>query len=306
LTNLFGLFLSTFRRNERDVVNLYNTFSRLMQITAEGNMLNFGYWVDRTQNPLQAQYSLSNMMGEFASLHMANTLIDIGSGYSSPALQWNSRYKLLEIVCININFEQLKIAISISSKSSTIQKMNQSIISDPINNLRISNMFHLNATSTALPIKSNSVDRVIAFESAQHFKPLNQFIKESNRVLKDKGLLVMAMPVITNSSNMISLPLFVKLGILSITWASEHYELEYIKSSVESNRFKIKDIKFIGSNVYQPLARYYIKNREKLKERICREYSQFLETILYKSLLKMNDASKRGIIDYILLKAEKI
>jgi len=167
-------------------------------------------------------------------------------------------------------------------------------------------MFHLNATSTALPIKSNSVDRVIAFESAQHFKPLNQFIKESNRVLKDKGLLVMAMPVITNSSNMISLPLFVKLGILSITWASEHYELEYIKSSVESNRFKIKDIKFIGSNVYQPLARYYIKNREKLKERICREYSQFLETILYKSLLKMNDASKRGIIDYILLKAEKI
>ncbi len=223
-----------------------------MQITAEGNMLNFGFWENKTQNPLQAQYSLSNMIGEFASLHMANTLIDVGSGYSSPALQWNSQYKFLKIVCININFEQIKIALAFSSKSSNIQKI-ESIISDPVNNPRVSNMFHLNATSTVLPIKSNSVDRVIAFESAQHFKPLVQFIKESNRVLKDKGLLVIAMPVITKSTDIMPLPLFVKLGILSITWASEHYEFEYIKSTVKSNRFQIRDIKFIGSNVYGPL-----------------------------------------------------
>jgi SAM-dependent methyltransferase len=277
-----------------------------MQITAEGNMLNFGYWDDKTQNPLQAQYSLSNLMGEFACLHVAKTLIDVGSGYSLPALQWNSQYKFLKIVCININLEQIKIAVAFLSKSSNIQKIDQSNISDPINNPRISNMFHLNATSTVLPIKSNSVDRVIAFESAQHFKPLVQFIKESNRVLKDEGLLVIAMPVITKSANIMPLPLFIKLGILSITWASEHYELEYVKSAVKSNRFQIKDIKFLGSNVYGPLARYYIENREKLKGRVTKEYSKFLETILYKSLLKMKDASNKGIIDYILLKAEKI
>lgn len=277
-----------------------------MQITAEGNMLNFGYWDDKTQNPLQAQYTLSNMTGEFASLHTAKTLIDVGSGYSSPALQWNSQYKFLEILCININFQQLKIAVAFSSKRSNVQKVDHNIASNPINNSRINNIFHINATSTMLPIKSNSVDRIIAFESAQHFKPLMQFIKESNRILKDSGLLVIAMPVIINSFNLISLPLFMKLGILSITWASEHYELEYVKSTFKANGFKIKDIKFIGSNVYGPLARYYIENREKLKRKVVQEYSKVLETILYRSLLKMNDASHKGIIDYILLKAEKI
>jgi len=56
-----------------------------------------------------------------------------------------------------------------------------------------------------LPIRNNSVDRVIAFESAQHFKPLIQFIQESN----SSGLVVLAMPVITNASNLLSLPLAV-------------------------------------------------------------------------------------------------
>ena len=79
----------------------------------------------------------------------------------------------------------------------------------------------------------------------------------------------MAMPVITNSSNLLSLPLFTKLGILSITWASEHYKLEYIKSMVKTHGFEIKEIRYIGSNVYGPLARYYIENRDKLKEKDC-------------------------------------
>jgi ubiquinone/menaquinone biosynthesis C-methylase UbiE len=163
----------------------------------------------------------------------------------------------------------------------------------------------LNATSTRLPIRNNSVDRVIAFESAQHFKPLIQFIQESNRVLERSGLVILAMPVITNSSNLLSLPLFIKLGILSVTWASEHYRLEYVKLMIKTYGFEIKDIQYIGSNVYGPLATYYIENREKLKNMIVRQYPKFLETILYKSLLEMKAASHNGVIDYILLKAKK-
>jgi len=64
-----------------------------------------------------------------------------------------------------------------------------------------------------LPIRNNNcVDRVIAFEFAQHFKPLIQFIQESNRILERYGLVVLAMPVITNAYNLLSLPLFIKLN----------------------------------------------------------------------------------------------
>ena len=85
-------------------------------------MLNFGYWDIYTQNPLQAQYTLSNMVGEFASLKTARTLIDAGSGYSAPALQWKSQYNSLEIICININLEQLKAAAAGALQNLTIKK----------------------------------------------------------------------------------------------------------------------------------------------------------------------------------------
>ncbi|MGB0029524.1 MAG: methyltransferase domain-containing protein [Nitrososphaeraceae archaeon] len=273
-----------------------------MQITTGGNMLNFGYWDDKTQKPLQAQYTLSKMIGEFASLQTARSLVDVGSGYSAPALQWKSQYGFLKMLCVNINLQQLKIAVAFKSNS---QRIDHSFGLVSLKSLRNNNIFHINATSTMLPIRNNSVDRVIAFESAQHFKPLIQFIQESNRVLERAGLVVLAMPVITNASNLLSLPLFIKLGILSVTWASEHYKLEYVKSMIKTHGFEIKDIQYIGRNVYGPLANYYIENREKLKNIIVREYPKFLEAILYKSLLEMKAASSHGVIDYILLKAEK-
>ena len=45
-----------------------------------------------------------------------------------------------------------------------------------------------------LPFNDNSVDRVLALESAQHFKPLSDFIVESRRVLIKSGFLVIAIP----------------------------------------------------------------------------------------------------------------
>jgi cyclopropane fatty-acyl-phospholipid synthase-like methyltransferase len=305
LSNLLKLFLSALRRNDLDVINLYNSLSGLMQITTGGNMLNFGYWDGKTQNPLHAQYTLSKMIGEFASLQTARRIIDVGSGYSAPARQWTSQYNFVKILCVNINLQQLKVAAA--SLNSNSQRIDLSVRLFSLESLRNNNnnVFHINATSTRLPIRNKFVDRVIAFESAQHFKPFVQFIQESNRVLEHSGLVILAMPVITYTSKLLSLPLFTKLGILSVTWASEHYKLEYVKSMIRTHGFEIKDIQYIGSNVYGQLATYYIENREKLKKMIFREYPKFLETILYKSLLGMKDASRNGVIDYILLKAKK-
>jgi len=272
-----------------------------MQTTTGGDMLNFGYWDKETKSPLQAQHLLTNIIGEFASLNKAKTVIDVGSGYSSPALQWKLQNNLLQIICININFTQLNDAISISSKALFEEKKRINYL----NNLDFK-LFHLNSTSTTLPIKSNSIDRIIAFESAQHFKPFKDFIEESNRILNKTGFLIIAMPVVNNKHHLISIPLFIKLGILAFTWASEHYDLENILTTIKSKEFKIKDIRYIGSNVYVPLAKYYIQNRTKLKGKVIEEYSKFLEYILYRSLLKMHNVSSKGLIDYILIKAQKI
>ena len=138
-------------------------------------MLNFGYWDDNTQCPLHAQRNLCRIVADFSSLHSAKALIDVGSGFSAPAIQWKSTFHSLDITCVNLNLYQLKTAdCAIKSSKYGVEKYEIELVSILLDFKKI---FLLNATSTVLPFRNNSVDRVIAFESAQHFKPLIHFIR---------------------------------------------------------------------------------------------------------------------------------
>ncbi len=270
--NPLDVFLWTLRRNEKDVVKLYNTLSPVMQLATGGSMLNFGYWNNENTDPVSAQKNLCSYFAKMAELESAKTIVDVGSGLSAPAIFWRNNFENLSIYCVNINYSQLRYSGS--------QR----------------NIEFVNSSSTKLPFSNNSVDRVLALESAQHFKPFSEFISESKRVLSDSGLLVLAIPV-TVSTSSIS-----KLGILKFTWSSEHYSLEQIRHMITLGGFTISKEKLIGSSVYDPLADYYLQKRNQLKELILQQYSPYVETLLFKSIQKMKKASKEKIIDYILLK----
>ena len=270
--NPIDVFLWTFRKNEKDVINLYNTMSPVMQLATGGSMLNFGYWSSKHVDPISAQDNLCNVFGNLSELSTAKNAIDVGSGLSAPSKLWRDSFPDLNLYDVNINFKQLCF--------SKHQK----------------NIEFLNSTSTKLPFSDNSVDRVLALESAQHFKPLLDFIVESKRVLVKSGFLVIAIPITVSDSSL------GKLGLLKFTWSSEHYSLDYLKNLLTSNGFKIIDEMLIGSNVYDPLADYYVENRKTLRNIILEHYPGYMEKILYKSLLKMKKASQEKIIDYVLLK----
>ncbi len=273
--NPFNVFFWTFRRNEKDVVNLYNTLSPVMQLATGGSMLNFGCWSSKHTDPISAQNNLCMIFGNLAELSSGKNVVDVGSGLSAPSILWRNNFSNLNLYCVNINFKQLVF--------SGIQK----------------NIEFINSTSTKLPFTNGSVDRVLALESAQHFKPLSDFINESKRILTKSGLLVMAIPIITGN------PSIRKLGLLKFTWSSEHYGLDSVKELLESGGFTISEEKFIGESVYGPLANYYIENRSSLKKSILEKYPNYVEKILYKSILKMKKASEEKIIDYVILKCIK-
>jgi len=270
--NPLDVFFWTFRKNEKDVVKLYNTLSPVMQIATGGNMLNFGYWSSENSDPISAQENLCTVFGNLSELSAAKNVLDVGSGLSAPSQFWRDSYPNLNLYDVNINFKQL------------------SFLKDK------RNIEFLNSTSTKLPFMDNSVDRVLALESAQHFKPLGDFISESKRVLTKSGFLIMAVPITLKNSSLS------KLGLLKFTWSSEHYSLDYLKNLIFSNGFKITDETLIGSNVYDPLADYYVKNRKLLSSKILQHYPGYMEKILYNSLLKMKKSSQEKIIDYVLLK----
>jgi ubiquinone/menaquinone biosynthesis C-methylase UbiE len=286
--NPLELFLWTFRRKEKDVVNLYDSLSDLMRLATGGDMLNFGYWDDKTRTPLDAQKKMCTIFGKKALLSSEQNIVDVGSGISSPAIQWSLEYSPVKLSCVNINITQLH---------DSIKNANKSIKADNINE----NFNFLNATATTLPFEKESVERVLALESAQHFKPLKNFISESYRILKKNGILALAIPVMAENHSLS----MIKLGSLSLTWPSEHYSTEFVNSNLKQERFRNIDVQKIGSNVYEPLAKYYIENREPIKNKILQYYPAYVEKILFKSLNKMKQVSEKKIIDYILVSCQK-
>ena len=246
--NPIEMVLWTFRRNENDVVNLYNTLSPVMQLATGGNMLNFGYWYKDDISPIDAQNRLCNKIGQLTELDSANSLLDVGSGLSSPSIMWTKSHPNINILCLNINYNQLQLA--------------KKTLNQNTSNLAIQT---INSTATKFPLSSNSMERIIALESAQHFKPFSNFISESYRVLKNNGILTFAIPVTKKKSN-------IKLGILALTWSSEHYSEDFIISKTRK-KFKIIQKIEIGSDVFEPLANYYIKNRHVLKKKYINKIS---------------------------------
>jgi len=330
LQNPLDPILWTVRRHEQDVISLYNYLSGLMRISTKDYFLNFGYWNEEINSPREAQISLCSLIADVSNLYSARTVLDIGSGFSVPAFYWKSLINSLNIICLDVNLRQLKFGVSLqghlkdkkkkktitvhSSKDNT-REFNSSFEAELVNLGHAEKLSYVNATSTALPFADNSVDRIIALESAQHFRPINEFFMQSNRVLEKNGIFVMAMPIIHSQerlrgndiiSGIISLvSLFFKLGILTFSWMSEHYNLDFIKSKMGNAGFQLKEIKLIGSRVYEPLSKYYIQNREKLKQAISKEYPPYVEKVLYKSILKMNKLSEERVIDYAIIRATK-
>ena len=279
--NPLEILLWTFRRNENDVVNIYNTLSPAMQLATGGNMLNFGLWDKSDVSAAKAQNRLCDVVARLAELDSGKSLLDVGSGLSSPAIRWAESYPDIEIWCVNINYLQLQAA-----KNYLRKKKSSTAICE------------INATSTMLPFSKKSMERIVALESAQHFRPFENFISESSRVLKKDGILTFAIPVAKKNLNLIN------LGILTLTWASEHYSKNFV-IRMTSKKFDIVEKMEVGQDVYDPLVDYYVKNRRNIQKMLLKQYPSYVENILYKSLLKMKKASREKLIDYLLIKCVK-
>jgi SAM-dependent methyltransferase len=291
-------------------------------------MINFGYWTPETTSIKQAQEALCTLTGNLAELDTAKNVLDVGSGLLGPAEQWNLEYRFIDsLICIDVNYQALKISLALYGKNGHNNKLmvEPSVKTEVTNNRYITKhdgivLSRVNATATCLPFGDSFTDRIIALESAQHFKSFLEFIRESHRVLKKTGLIVVAIPVITspkpNRMSKIkvlnSLRNLRVLGILSLSWASQHHEFAQIKSVISQEHFVIKDILRIGKSVYIPLTDSYVKDRNEFRKNVLGKHSflkkialDITERIVYRSALKMKQLSLSGDIDYILIKATK-
>lgn len=274
--SLPDLLLWTFRRGERDVVRMYDYLSDMMRLAAGGSMLNFGCAPDGRYTPAGAQRALCAEFAGLARLGPGQVVVDVGSGYGSPAASWCDAHGPRRIVCVNTSLGQLRG----SERRPAIDRAN--------------------ATAARLPMRDGSADRVLAFESAQHFRPLSAFAAEAHRVLRPGGMLALALPVMARGGAAET----ARLGLLALTWSSEHYSADAVMSALGTG-FAVSERRMIGRRVYGPLADYYEDNRAAMRERILQMYPGYVEDILRRSLGRMKAVSDGGIIDYMMVACER-
>ena len=264
----------TFRRSPTDAIRLYDALSDVMRLATGGDSLNFGLWLDPCAGPLLAQENMARHFGKVAELQDAQTAADVGCGRAGPARIWQEAYPNVRMVGIDINRRGLGEAGFLPCAA--------------------------NAVSTSLPLASGSMDRVLALESAQHFRPLARFAVEAARVLSPEGILCLAVPVAG--------PRYAKhrLGMLWLTWSSEHHTMSAVRESIASAGLHLLSEERVGGLVYAPMAEYYLKNRVSLKRRIKSGYPRYVESLLHRSMLDMKRASERGVIDYVIVKCRRV
>ena len=247
-----------------------------MKLTTGGEMLNFGYWNEGCKDPLQAQTHLCQIMADFADMKSNQIVLDVGSGDNGPAMLWCNTLNPIEIICADICR----------------------------NNHYHSNSRNLNSLGTSalnLPLKDNCVDRIIALECAQHFRPIEKFLTSAFRIIKKGGVLGLAVPGIMKER--LGWSDVKEMGLLNITWPSERHSLLTLPSLLESIGFHHIETKFIGQNVYGPLADYYSAHREDIRNSVIPRYSAFVEYVIFKSILATKKIAQNGTIDYALIKA---
>lgn len=157
----------------RDVTEVYDLLGT-GAITAEGLYLNLGYW-EAADDLDAASDALARLVADTAGMGPGDTVLDVGYGFGDQDLLWARSHAPARIIGLNVTASQV---------AEAQRRVRQAGLEARLD-LR-------QGSATEMPLPDASVDKVVALESAFHFRPREAFFREAWRVLRPGGRLVAA------------------------------------------------------------------------------------------------------------------
>jgi len=155
------------------VTNVYDLLAD-RSATQNGLYLNLGYW-ERAETLDEASEALAGLVGDAAHMDAHDEVLDVGFGFADQDIFWARAYRPRAIIGLNVTASQVERAR---------RRVAELDLADRID-LRV-------GSATQMPLEADSVDKVVALESAFHFDTRERFFEEAYRVLRPGGRLVAA------------------------------------------------------------------------------------------------------------------
>ena len=156
--------------------NYYKTFNKVYLNTfGEYYMLHYPFYRDKEDDFLQCQKNLTDYCIDKVGKLEGKKVLEVGCGNGIQAIYVMKKYKPAEIIGIDLNENNIRIA-------------KEEALKQGIENVK----FYIDNAHTLSMIEDNSVDIVMNIESAFHYPDKEQFIKQIYRVLKPGGKFVIA------------------------------------------------------------------------------------------------------------------
>ncbi|HEX8821017.1 MAG TPA: methyltransferase domain-containing protein [Archangium sp.] len=159
-----------------DARRIYGLLGSAHVVGEQSLFMNLGYWAEPSVRTFdEASAALVDLVGRTAGLSGEDTVLDAGFGFGDQDLRWYEQYQPRSIIGVNIT--PLHVARA-------RERVAARGLSDRID------LREGSATTTGLP--AESVDKVLAVESAFHFDTREDFFREALRVLRPGGRLCAA------------------------------------------------------------------------------------------------------------------
>ena len=156
--------------------NYYRTFNKVYLNTfGEYYMLHYPFFKEEEDDFLQCQKNMTDYCVKKVENLEGKKVLEIGCGNGIQAIYIMRKYKPAEIVGIDLNYDNIRIA-------------KEELLKHGIKNIK----FLIGDAQKLAEIDDDSIDIVLNIESAFHYPEKDKFIKQIYRVLKPGGEFVIA------------------------------------------------------------------------------------------------------------------
>jgi cyclopropane fatty-acyl-phospholipid synthase-like methyltransferase len=262
--------------NKAAIQSLYGTNDLGEKPAFQGGYINFGYWKNVDLNcrqitqeeRIRSSHDLYDLVFEHLDIKFDDKILEIGCGRGYGCRELVDKYGPEYVVGIDITPNQIERAKHLHLFSSEVP----------------SNLKFEVAAAGSTPFSDGEFNKIYAVESAQHIPSIPEFAKESWRLLKHQGQLVIAAHFSTSNQgfdmNRAHFPLIDEGIDLLIP-------IQEVINNFEEQGFQVKEVIKIGNQVFPGLDKW------------CK---QVLDVNWGENFIKMY---KEGNLDYYMINLQK-